>query len=92
MWRMYHLLTGQGMMPGNCLLLRVPWDGSQLLTGAESDAWCGCHAAGQPFNTAGGPSGKQGMLHVLLRDRRSGQRILAATTHLKAKGGQVGGC
>jgi hypothetical protein len=29
------------------------------------------------------------MLHVLLRDRRSGQHILAATTHLKAKGGQV---
>ena len=45
--------------------------------------------AGQPFSVAGGPPGKQGMLHALLRDRLSGRSILAATTHLKAKRGQV---
>ena len=48
--------------------------------------------AGQPFSVTGGPPAKQGMLHVLLKDRLSGQSILAATTHLKAKRGQVAVC
>lgn len=45
--------------------------------------------AGQAFTLPNGPYGKQGMLHVVLRDRVSGQSIVSATTHLKAKSGQV---
>lgn len=44
---------------------------------------------GLPFSTANGPSGKQGMLQVLLRDRLSGQKVIFAGTHLKAKAGEV---
>jgi hypothetical protein len=44
---------------------------------------------GQPFSLAGGPSGKHGMLHVVLKDRLSGQTVIFASTHLKAKGGEV---
>ncbi len=49
---------------------------------------CLC-TAGQPFAVAGGPNGKQGMLHATLRDKLASCAIVAATTHLKAKAGQV---
>ena len=66
-----------------------PFCSRQQTHGKSHGKWM--PSAGQPFYVAsGGLIGKQGMLHVLLRDRRSGQRILVATTHLKAKGGQVG--
>ena len=44
---------------------------------------------GQPFSLANGFPGKQGMLQVLLRDRLSGQKVIFAGTHLKAKAGEV---
>ncbi len=44
---------------------------------------------GLPFSIANGPSGKQGMLQVLLRDRLSGRHVIFAGTHLKAKAGEV---
>ena len=44
---------------------------------------------GQAFGLSNGPSGKQGMLHVVLRDRVSGQKVIFAGTHLKAKAGEV---
>ena len=47
------------------------------------------HSAGQPFALAGGANGKQGMLHAVLKDRLAGRDLVAATTHLKAKAGQV---
>ena len=46
-------------------------------------------SAGQPFALAGGANGKQGMLHAVLKDRLAGRDLVAATTHLKAKAGQV---
>ena len=45
---------------------------------------------GQPFAVAGGLNGKQGMLLAVLRDMLAGCAVVAATTHLKAKAGQVG--
>ncbi len=44
---------------------------------------------GQAFGLSNGPTGKQGMLHVVLRDRVSGQKVIFAGTHLKAKAGEV---
>ena len=53
-----------------------------------------CHMApvadvGQPFAVAGGLNGKQGMLLAVFRDMLAGCAVVAATTHLKAKAGQV---
>ena len=45
---------------------------------------------GQPFAVAGGLNGKQGMLLAVFRDMLAGCAVVAATTHLKAKAGQVG--
>ena len=45
---------------------------------------------GQPFAVAGGLNGKQGMLLAVFRDMLAGRAVVAATTHLKAKAGQVG--
>ena len=50
---------------------------------------CCCVLTGQPFALAGGANGKQGMLHAVLKDRLAGRDLVAATTHLKAKAGQV---
>ena len=44
---------------------------------------------GQPFAVAGGLNGKQGMLLAVFRDMLAGCAVIAATTHLKAKAGQV---
>ncbi|CAL8468539.1 g8079 [Coccomyxa elongata] len=44
---------------------------------------------GQAFGLSNGPSGKQGMLHVVLRDHVSGQKVIFAGTHLKAKAGEA---
>ena len=45
--------------------------------------------AGQPFAVTGGQNGKQGMLLAVFRDMLAGCDVIAATTHLKAKAGQV---
>ena len=55
----------------------------------QEQVCCAC-AAGQPFEMARGVNGKQGMLHAVLHDRHADCAIVAATTHLKAKAGQVG--
>ena len=39
------------------------------------------------FRTASGEEESQGMLQLRLRDRRTGTRLIATTTHLKAKAG-----
>ena len=44
---------------------------------------------GQPFAVAGALNGKQGMLLAVFRDMLAGCAVIAATTHLKAKAGQV---
>jgi hypothetical protein len=54
-----------------------------------NQSWAAVCFAGQPFALAGGANGKQGMLHAVLKDRLAGRDLVTATTHLKAKAGQV---
>lgn len=64
----------------------VPCDGCALFYRSSRFENC-CTPQGHTFASMDGKSGNQGMLMVQLLDRKSGIRIHAATTHLKAKAG-----
>ncbi|EIE22477.1 DNase I-like protein [Coccomyxa subellipsoidea C-169] len=65
-----------------------PCDGCALFYRTERFEMIG-PPCGLPFSIANGPSGKQGMLQVLLRDQLSGRHVIFAGTHLKAKAGEA---